>query len=103
MSRTTTSLVLVLLFVAPMLSGCFGNDVIGGGSNDSDHWLPPVEDREQMTYENGDVFSRVSSNGSHGIDAVRSIYVSVPAITLADGGAGATGEAEVHLGLWLPQ
>ena len=92
----------MLLFVAPMLSGCFGSDVIGGGSNDSDHWLPPVEDREQMTYENGDVFSRVSSNGSHGIDAVRSIYVSVPAITLADGGAGATGEAEVHLGLWLP-
>ncbi len=92
----------MLLFVAPMLSGCFGSDVIGGGSDDSDHWLPPVEDREQMTYENGDVFSRVSNNGSYGIDTVRSIYVSVPAITLTDGGAGATGGAEVHLGLWLP-
>ena len=79
MSRTTTSLVLVLLFVAPMLSGCFGSDVIGGGSDDSDHWLPPVEDREQMTYENGDVFSRVSNNGSYGIDTVPVSYTHLRA------------------------
>ena len=103
MSRTTTSLLLVLLFTTPILSGCFGSGIISGDSGDSEHWLPPVEEREDMVYGNSDVFSRVSWNGSYGIDVVRSIYVSVPAITLADGGAGVTGDAEVHLGLWLPQ
>jgi len=55
-----------------------------------------------MVYQDEDVFSRVSVNGSHGIDEVQSVFVPVPEITLADGGAGASGGAEVHLGLWLP-
>ena len=33
---------------------------------------------------------------------MRSIFVPVPEITVSDGGAGALGGAEVHLGLWLP-
>ena len=32
----------------------------------------------------------------------RSIYVSVPEITTADGGAGVTGGAEVHLDFGCP-
>ena len=55
-----------------------------------------------MVYQDDDVFSRVSVNGSHGIAEVQSVFVPVPEITLADGGAGASGGAEVHLGLWLP-
>ena len=102
-SRTTISLLLALLFTAPMLSGCFGDAIKIGDSSDSEHWLPPVEERENLVYDNSDVFSRVSWNGTYGIDMVRSIYVSVPEITTADGGAGVTGGAEVHLGLWLPQ
>tara|TARA_Y100001970_G_scaffold59553_2_gene75793 strand:- start:5113 stop:6882 length:1770 start_codon:yes stop_codon:yes gene_type:complete len=85
-----------------MLSGCFGNETFTENSA-SEHWLKPVEERSSLFYENGDVFSRVSINGTFGIDVVRSIFVSVPEITLSDGGAGATGEAKVHLGLWLPQ
>ncbi len=101
-SRPTTSIILALLLAAPMLSGCFGNETFTQNSA-SEHWLKPVEERSSLFYENGDVFSRVSINGTFGIDVVRSIFVSVPEITLSDGGAGATGEAKVHLGLWLPQ
>ena len=54
-------------------------------------------------YDNTDVFSRVSVNGTFNISAPQSIYVPVPTITAADGGAGITGGAEVHLGLWLPE
>ena len=85
-----------------MVSGCFGGSIISSDSEGKEHWLPDVEDREKLYYENTDVFSRVSWNGNYGIDEVRSIYVSVPAITASDGGAGVTGGAEVHLGLWLP-
>ena len=55
-----------------------------------------------MQYDNSDVFSRVSWNGSYEIDEVRSVYVPIPSINPTDGGAGVTGGAEVHLGLWLP-
>ena len=93
------SALLVLLFLAPTLAGCFGSGALSGGPDESEHWLRPVEERSDLTYRADDIFSRVSINGSYGIDEVRSLYISVPAITLADGGAGATGDAEVHLGL----
>ena len=86
-----------------MLSGCFGEAIKIGDSGDSEHWLPPVEERENLVYDNSDVFSRVSWNGTYGIDIVRSIYVSVPEITTADGGAGVTGGAEVHLDFGCPK
>ena len=53
-------------------------------------------------YDDSDIYARVSVNGSYAIDEVRSVYVPVPTITAADGGAGLTGDATVHLGLWLP-
>ena len=63
-----------------MLSGCFGDGINIGDSDGSEHWLPSVEERENLVYDNSDVFSRVSWNGTYGIDTVRSIYVSVPTI-----------------------
>ena len=55
-----------------------------------------------MEYRTDDVFSRVSRNGTYETDFVRSIYVEIPEIDASDGGAGVTGGAEVHLGLWMP-
>ena len=76
--------------------------LMGAGDASSSHWLPPVEERSGKLYDDSDVFSRVSWDGSHNISAVQSIFVDVPAITAKDGGAGVTGDAKVHLGLWLP-
>ena len=58
--------------------------------------------RHGMEYRTDDVFSRVSRNGTYETDLVRSIYVEIPEIDASDGGAGVTGGAEVHLGLWMP-
>ncbi|MEE2629667.1 MAG: CocE/NonD family hydrolase [Candidatus Thermoplasmatota archaeon] len=86
----------------PSISGCLGGSIADSDTNEDKHWLPPVEDRSEMQYRDDDVFSRVSWNGTFAIDSARSIYVEVPAIGLEDGGAGASGGAQVHLGLWLP-
>ena len=95
----------LILFVllTTSLSGCFGEQE--GGDEPAaplyDVYAEPW-DRTEMVYDDSDVFARVTLNGTYGIDTVRSVFVPVPSITLADGGAGATGSAEVHLGLWLP-
>ena len=95
----------LILFVllTTSLSGCFGEQEAGDepAAPLYDVYAEPW-DRTEMVYDNSDVFARVTVNGSYGIDTVRSVFVPVPSITLADGGAGATGGAEVHLGLWLP-
>ena len=101
MRQGLQSVLLCLLMIFGSLSGCFGadeeeEDVL------STHWLPNVEDRSMMIYDNTDVFSRVSVNGSYEIGEVMSVFVPVPEIDASDGGAGITGGAEVHLGLWLP-
>ena len=90
---------LTLILLTSTLTGCFGfNDELQE-EPEYEHWLPDVEDRSNRLYQDDDVFSRVSWNGSFGVDTVRSIYVPVPAITASDGGAGVTGGAEVHLSL----
>ena len=91
-----------LLLLAPVFSGCMGDGSTKSMDTEEEHWLPRVEDRSNLIYRDDDVFSRVSSNGSYPIDTVRSVFVTVPEITVSDGGAGALGGAEVHLGLWLP-
>ena len=95
----------LILFVlmTTSLSGCFGEQQIdtGGVETPYDVYPEPWE-RTQMQYDDTDIYSRVSQNGSYAIDAVRSVYVPVPTITAADGGSGITGDAQVHLGLWLP-
>ena len=102
MRPKSASLLCVLLMLSVPLSGCLGDSTTTPPPEDNGRWLPDVEDRSDMVYQDDDVFSRVSVNGSHGIAEVQSVFVPVPEITLADGGAGASGGAEVHLGLWLP-
>jgi predicted acyl esterase len=103
MPNTSISIFLVFLFLISSFSGCIRNDEGITEKNSSEHWLNDVEDRSNLAYRNDDVFSRVSINGPYQIADVRSIFVEVPAITAADGGAGLTGDAQVHLGLWLPK
>ena len=92
---------LLVILLPAMFSGCFGEDSeVSITVSDVDY--PEPWERSNLEYLDTDVFSRVTVNGSHGIDEVRSVYVPVDTITAADGGAGLTGDAEVHLGLWLP-
>ena len=96
-------LLITLLFVSSMFAGCFGNDIVENEDIESDYDVyPDPWQRADIDYSVNSDFSRVTINGTFGIDEVRSVFVPVPSITLADGGAGATGSAEVHLGLWLP-
>ena len=95
--------VLMLFVLLPaMFSGCFGEEDIVSEPDTTDSAYPQPWERTNLPYDNSDVFSRVTVNGTFGIDTVRSVYVDVPTITAADGGAGLTGDAAVHLGLWLP-
>jgi len=94
--------VLMLVVLLPaMFSGCFGEEQAVSVTQ-KESVYPHPWDRADIEYDNTDVFSRVTTNGSHAIDVVRSVYVDVPSITAADGGSGLTGDATVHLGLWLP-
>ena len=92
---------LLVILLPAMFSGCFGEDSDATNTVQEINYPDPWE-RSSLEYLDTDVFSRVTENGSHGIDEVRSVYVPVDTITAADGGAGLTGDAEVHLGLWLP-
>ena len=95
-------MLVVLLFSTSMLAGCFGETEVVDEGGLSEDVYPEPWDRASLTYDDSDIYARVSVNGSYAIDAVRSVYVPVPTITAADGGAGLTGDATVHLGLWLP-
>ena len=103
MVRCKTAIVLILVLISPTLSGCSGPVSENGSVQQYEHWLPAVEERSGMEYRNDDVFSRVSINGTFDTGEVQSIFVPVPSISASDGGAGFTGGAEVHLGLWLPE
>ena len=85
------------------LSGCLSDDSDDENGSGSYMSYPEPWDRANLIYDNSDVFSRVTINGTYNTSAPQSIYVQVPTITAADGGAGITGGAEVHLGLWLPE
>ena len=91
----------LILFVlmTTSLSGCFGEQNVEESEDSAlyDVYPEPWE-RSQMQYDDSDIYSRVSVNGSYAIDAVQSVFVPVPTITAADGGSGITGNAEVHLG-----
>ena len=98
MHRRSVAAMLALLFLVPTLSGCFGAEENLEVSDEENHWLLPVEERSELIYRSDDVFSRVSKNGTHQIGEVMSVYVPVTSISVADGGAGVTGGAEVHMG-----
>lgn len=99
--RVRAILLTFILFLAP-LAGCLSWREVEEIQQEEDHWLPPVEDRSGKIYQSDDVFSWVSKNGSYDFGEPLSVYVPVPEIDASDGGAGVTGGAEVHLGLWLP-
>jgi hypothetical protein len=99
--RVRAILLTFILFLAP-LAGCLSWREVEEIQQEEDHWLPPVEDRSGKIYQSDDVFSWVSKNGSYDVGEPLSVYVPVPEIDASDGGAGVTGGAEVHLGLWLP-
>ncbi|GIR66790.1 MAG: hypothetical protein CM15mP71_0160 [Candidatus Poseidoniales archaeon] len=96
------ALLMLFVLLPAMFSGCFGEEEIVSDAKVAEPAYPQPWERTDLDYDDSDVFSRVSVNGSYGIDDVRSVYVDVPTITAADGGAGLTGDAVVHLGLWLP-
>jgi len=92
---------LLAVLMPAMFAGCFGQEKIPEIVEETSAFPHPWE-RADLKYIDSEDFSRVTVNGSYGIDIVRSIYVDVPTITAADGGAGLTGDAVVHFGLWLP-
>ena len=94
---------MMTLMVSISLSGCFGENSEDSEMASGDDLYPEPWNRADVSYDNSDVFSRVSVNGTYNISSPLSVYVAVPSITAADGGAGLTGGAEVHLGLWLPE
>ena len=96
------ALLMLVVMLPAMFSGCFGEDEIVEPVEEESVYPQPWE-RADLTYVDSDVFSRVTVNGTYGTDDVRSVYIDVPTITAADGGAGLTGDAVVHLGLWLPE
>ncbi|RAH14498.1 MAG: hypothetical protein CMB20_003275 [Methanobacteriota archaeon] len=96
------ALFLILILMPAMFAGCFGEDKITQTEAKGETFYLEPWERSSEIYLDTDVYSRVTENGTSGIDEVRSVYVPVDTITAADGGAGLTGDAEVHLGLWLP-
>ena len=94
---------IILVMMSATLSGCLSDDSDDENGSGSYMSYPEPWDRANLIYDNSDVFSRVTINGTYNTSAPQSIYVQVPTITAADGGAGITGGAEVHLGLWLPE
>ena len=93
---------LVWLMLAMPLAGCLGADDDVAPVDEGPEAYPNPWERGDLIYDNSDVFSRVTVNGTYGIPEAISVFVPVDTITAADGGAGLTGDAEVHLGLWLP-
>ena len=92
----------VVLFATSMLAGCMGeNKAVAGGEDAFNVYTEPWE-RADLEYNDQDIYARVTVNGTYALDEVRSVYVPVDTITAADGGAGLTGDAEVHLGLFMP-
>ena len=100
------SVLLMAIFILPsILSGCFGEDLQDLTFEiDEDHYLEPWERYGSDTvYDDTDIYSRVTEKGAYGYSETgQSVFIPVPSITVADGGAGAAGGAVVHLGLWLP-
>ena len=93
---------LVWLMLAMPLAGCLGAEEDAMPVDEGPMAYPDPWERGDLIYDDSDVFSRVTVNGTYGIPEAISVFVQVDTITAADGGAGLTGDAEVHLGLWLP-
>ncbi|MED5498868.1 MAG: hypothetical protein VX845_04240, partial [Candidatus Thermoplasmatota archaeon] len=85
---------LVWLMLAMPLAGCLGADDDVAPVVEGSEAYPNPWERGDLIYDNTDVFSRVTVNGTYGIPEAISVFVPVDTITAADGGAGLTGDAE---------
>ena len=73
---------MLLIFLLPsILSGCFGEDLQNIADDSSDEIYPEPWNRSDREYDNSDVFSRVTENGTYDIGPVQSVFVAVPSIT----------------------
>ncbi|MCS5533433.1 MAG: hypothetical protein NZ736_04170, partial [Candidatus Poseidoniaceae archaeon] len=70
------SLFMLAILLPAMFSGCFGEDKIVSAPEEELVYPQPWE-RADLIYSDTDIFSRVSVNGTLGIDTVRSIFVDV--------------------------
>ena len=84
----TASLLVLLLFLGP-LSGCVGTEALP--APEEGEGIPPPWMRSDRIYDDSDVFSRVTVNGTFAVGESSSVFVQVDTITAADGGAGLTG------------
>ena len=92
-------LFILSILLTSSISGCFGESDGETEQENPNNPYPEPWERSELSYQDTDVFARVSINGSFPIGEVSSVFVPVPTITAADGGAGLTGDAQVHLGL----
>ena len=58
---------MLVVMLPAMFSGCFGEDEIVAPEEEVAAYPQPWE-RSDLTYDDSDVFSRVTINGTHGID-----------------------------------
>ena len=86
------------LFLGP-LSGCVGTEALPA-PEDGEGIHPLGCDRPDLRRFGR--LQQVTVNGTFAVGESSSVFVQVDTITAADGGAGLTGDATVHLGLWLP-
>ena len=69
------SISMLLIFLLPsILSGCFGEDLQNIGDDSTDEIYPEPWDRSGREYDNSDVFSRVTQNGTFDIGPVQSVF-----------------------------
>ena len=77
------SISLLMIFLLPsLLSGCFGEDLQNMGEVPGNESYPEPWDRSSLVYDDTDVFSRVTVNGTFDIGPVQSVYVDVPSLSL---------------------
>ena len=66
---------MLFVLLPAMFSGCFGENDIVSERDVPESAYPQPWERADLTYDNSDVFSRVTENGSYDVDAVRTAYM----------------------------
>ena len=78
------ALLMLVILLPAMFSGCFGEEEIVSEPEVVEPAYPQPWERADFTYDDSDVFSRVTVNGSHGIDTVEvsmSKFLPLPQLT----------------------
>ncbi len=93
--RSLTLLALTALLASTVLAGCITGDDVGSSSTNVD------DVTSAASYVTDGPYSFTLEEGTHDILPVVSEFIEVE-IPVTEGGAGAAGTAEVHMGIWLP-